>query len=198
MRRRDVATLGLLGFFLAVAMTIELYFVVARDHLAAAAQHHPLARLLALYGPADREYFPRPSPLALAFEGFNVFVTQPLGLALAYAIVRRRWWRWPLQLGIGAYLTYSVVLYFVVGGVSGFAGMSQHTAGTFALYFGANLPWLAGGAWLTASAARALAPAIVERDRILAVVEEVGEEAAEVEARRERGDHRERAQPLPP
>ena len=198
MSRRDVATLGLLGFFFAVAISVELYFLVAHDHLVAASQHHPLARVLALYGAADRDYFARPSALALALEGLNVFVTQPLGVALAFAIVRRRWWRWALQLAVGAYLTYSVILYFVVGGVSGFAGMSDRSAATFALYFGANLPWLAGGAWLVASAAHALAPAVVERDRIAAVVEEIGEEAAEVEARRERGDDRERAESLPP
>jgi ABC-type Co2+ transport system permease subunit len=201
MSRRDVATLGLLGFFFAVAMSIELYYLVAHDRLvAAAAAHHPLALLLALYAPADRAYLEAPSPLTLALEGINVVVTQPLGGLLAFAIVRRRWWRWPLQLAIGAYVAYSVVLYFTVGALSAFAGMSQRSVGTFAMYFGANLPWLAGAAWMSWEAARALrsAPAFVERDRILAVIEYVGEQPAEVETGRERGDDRERAESLAP
>jgi hypothetical protein len=203
MTRRDVATLGLLGFFFAVAVTIELYFVVAHAHLvAAAAARHPLAQLLAISGPADRGYFAAPSALALALEGLNVFVTQPLALVLAYAIVRRRSWRWPLQLAVGSYLAYSVVLYFLVAAVSRFADMSARGPGVFALFFGANLPWLAGAGWMAWSAAseidRRLAPAFVERDRIAAVVEDVGEEAAEVEPRRERGDYGQRPEPLTP
>ena len=204
MSRRDVATLALLGFFFAVAATIELYFVVAHDHLvAAAAAGHPLARLLAIYGPADSAYFAAPSPFALALEGLNVFVTQPLGVLLAIGIVRRRPWRWPLQLFVGAYLAYSVVLYFLVGAIAGFATMSDRSPAIFAMYVGANMPWLAGAAWMAASAARELArrplaPAIVERDRIASVVEDVGEEAAEVEPRRERGYHGERPEPLAP
>lgn len=202
MTRRDVATLALLGFFFAVAMTLELYYVVAHDHLVAAASHNLFARGLALYGPSDRAYFTAPSALALSLEGINVFVTQPLGLLLAYAIVRRRRWRWPLQLALGSYLAYSVVLYFAEGAVSGFAGMSERSAGTFAIYIGANLPWLVGATWMAASAAREiarqLAPALVQRDRIAPVVEEVGEEPAEIEPRRERGDYGERPEPLAP
>ena len=203
MTRRDKATLAILAFFFSIAVTIELYFVVAHRHLVAdAAAHHPLAHLLAIYGPADRAYFAAPSAFALSLEGLNVFVTQPLGVVLAYAIVTRRAWRWPLQLAVGAYLAYSVVLYFLVAAVSGFAEMSERSAGVFAMYFGANLPWLAGAAWMAWDAAREidrrLAPAIVERDRIAAVVEDVGEEAAEVEPRRERGDYGERPEPLTP
>jgi hypothetical protein len=190
MSRRDKATLGLLGFFFVVASTIELYFVVAHDRLVAAAAHNPLAWLLSLYGPSDSAYFAAPSPLALTLEGLNVFVTQPVGIALAYAIVRRRPWRWPLQLAVGAYVTYSVVLYFLEAHVSGLAGMSGRSVATFAIFYGANLPWLAGYAWLAWEAARTIAarfaasaPAIVERDRVLAVVEDLGEETAEIEAR---------------
>jgi hypothetical protein len=203
MTRRDKATLAILGFFFAIAVTIELYFVVAHRHLVAdAAARHPLAQLLAIYGPADRGYFAAPSPLALALEGLNVFVTQPLGVVLAYGIVTGRAWRWPLQLAVGSYLAYSVVLYFLVAAVSNFGDMSGRTPGLFALYFGANLPWLVGAGWMAWSAAheidRRLAPAIVERDRIAAVVEDVGEEAAEVEPRRERGDYGQRPEPLTP
>lgn len=206
--RRDKVTLALLGFFCAIAATIELYFVVAHRGLVAAAAHNPLAWLLSLYGPSDRDYFAAPSSLALSLEGLNVFVTQPLGLLLAWGIVRHRTWRWPLQLAVGSYLAYSVVLYFLNAQVSGFAGMSARTFRTFAVFYAANLPWLVGYAWMAWDAAREirarlgaparLSPALVERDRVAAVVEEVGEEPAEVEAGRQRGDDGERAEPLAP
>ena len=195
MSRRDKATLGLLGFFFVIASTIELYFLVAHKGLVAAATHNPLAWLLSLYGPSDSAYFDAPSPLALSFEGLQVAVTQPLGAALAYAVVRRRAWRWPLQLAVGAYVSYSVVLYFLVAHVSGLAGMRDRSVASFAIFYGANLPWLAGYGWLAVDAAREIlarlprsAPAIVERDRVLTLVEDFGEQAAKVEAGRQRGD----------
>jgi len=208
MSRRDKATLALLGFFLVIAFTIELYYVVAHDHIVAEAGRNPLAWLLSLYGPSDRAYFDAPSPLTLTLEGFNIVVTQPIGLALAYAIWRRRDWRWPLQLAVSAYVTYSVILYFTIAHVSGMAGMTDHSVRSFAIFYGANLPWLAGYTWMMWDAVREIrqrlarapgsAPAIVERDRVAAVVEDLGEEATEVEPRRERGDHRERAETLAP
>jgi hypothetical protein len=203
MARRDKVTLALLAFFFVIGFTIELYFVVAHRGLVAAAAHNPLAWLLSLYGPSDRDYFASPSALALSLEGINVFVTQPLGVVLAYGIVKRRAWRWPLQLAVGAYLAYSVVLYFLIAQISGFAGMERHSARAFIVFYAANLPWLIGYGWMAWAAAREIrarmsAPAIVQRDRIAAVVEQIGEEAAEVEPRRERGDYGEGAEPLAP
>ena len=207
MSRRDKITVALLGFFFVMGFTIELYFVVAhRGLVAARAAHNPLAWLMSLYGPSDRDYFQAPSPLALSFEGFNVFVTQPLGIVLAWAIAKKRWWRWPAQLAIGAYVAYSVVLYFVIAQVGGFAGMSGRSFRTFAVFYGANLPWLVGYGWMAwdaareigASLRRPLAPALVQREWVAPVVEELGEEPAEVEAGRERGDDGERAEPLTP
>jgi hypothetical protein len=206
MSRRDKATLALLGFFFLIAFTIELYYVIAHDRIVAEAGRNPLAWLLAIYGQSDRAYFDAPSPLTITLEGFNVVVTQPLGIALALAIWRRRDWRWPLQLAVGAYVTYSVVLYFAIAHVSGMAGMRDRSVRSFAIFYGANLPWLGGYTWLMWDAAReirkrlarASAPAIVEPDRVAPVVEQLGEQAAEVEARRERGDDRERAESLSP
>ncbi len=208
MSRRDKVTLGLLAFFFVIGFTIELYFVVAHRGLVAAAAHNPLAWLLSLYGPSDHDYFTAPSALALSLEGFNVFVTQPLGIVLAWAIVRHRTWRWPMQLAMGAYVAYSVVIYYVIEQVSGFAGMSGRSVRTFAVFYGANLPWLAGYGWMAWDAAREirarmtaparLSPALVEGDRVAAVVEEIGEQPAEVEARRQAGDDGERAEPLAP
>ncbi len=140
-----------------IAATLELYFVACHRDLPARAHTQLFARLFAIYGTADRAYFDPVSPLALALEGINVFVIQPLCLVLIYAIVRGRPYRWPLQLGIGAYLALSVVLYFLVAIVSGYDGMLERSGKSFALFYGANLPWLVGYGWLALEAGRTIA-----------------------------------------
>ena len=157
MPRRDRITVGLLGFFTLIAVTLELYFIACHRDLPARMQTQLFARLFAIYGTADRAYFDPVSPLALALEIINVFALQPLCLLLIYAIVRRRPYRWPLQLGIGAYLGMSVVLYFLVGIVSGYDGMAERSGKTFALFYGANLPWLVGYGWLALEAGLTIA-----------------------------------------
>jgi len=179
MTARDRFAIGLLAFFFLVAATLEVYFLIAHGQLAVSA--HPFARVFSIYGVSDRAYYDDVSPLALSLEGLNVFVTQPLGLWLAWAILRRRPYRWALQLGVGAYLSYSVVLYFLVGHVSGFASMVERSPRSFALFYGANLPWLVGYGWLAVDAARVIvarfasAPALVEGDRVPPVVEKLGQ-----------------------
>ena len=173
MSRRDKATLALIGFFFVIASTIELYFLVAHGRLVAAASHHPLAWLLSLYGPSDRAYFDAPSSLALSFEGLQVAVTQPLGAALAYAIVRRRAWRWPLQLAVGAYVTYSVILYFLVAHVSGspacaIAASRPSPSSTARTCPGSSATRGSPAMRRVRSSVRMRsAPAVVERDRVL-------------------------------
>jgi hypothetical protein len=148
MSRRDRFTIALLGFFFFIGATLELYFILFHRELVERADSQLFARLFAIYGVADRGYFDPVSSLALALEGINVFVMQPLCLLLIYAIVRRRAYRWPLQLGIGSYLAVSVVLYYLVAVISGYEGMTERSGRTFALFYGANLPWLIGYAWL--------------------------------------------------
>ncbi len=159
MNRRDRFTVGLLAFFALIAVTLELYFLVFHRELPERASSQLFARLFAVYGAADRAYYDQVSPLALALEGINVFVMQPLCALLCYAIVRARPYRWPLQLGIGAYLGVSVVLYFTVGVVSGYATMTEHSGKAFALFYGANAPWLVGYGWLALDAGRVIARA---------------------------------------
>ncbi|HEX6837534.1 MAG TPA: emopamil-binding family protein [Polyangia bacterium] len=163
MARRDRFTIGLLTFFALVAVTIELYFLAHHRDLVARAPTQLLAHLFSIYGLADRGYYDAVSPLALALEGINVFVMQPLCALVIYGIVRGRAWRWPLQLAVASYLAVSVVLYFTVAVVSGYVDMAEHSAKTFALLYGANAPWLVGYGWLAVDAgltiARALAPA---------------------------------------
>ena len=148
MSRRDRIAVGILVFFLVIAATLELYFILCHHDLPARANTQLFARLFAIYGIADRGYFDPVSPLALTLEGINVFLMQPLCVLLIYAIARRRPYRWPLQLGIGAYLGLSVVLYFLAAIVSHYDSMPERSGAAFALFYGANLPWLLGYGWL--------------------------------------------------
>jgi hypothetical protein len=157
MSRRDRVTIGLFVLFALVAVTLELYFLVHHGDLVARAPTQLFARLFSIYGVADRGYYDAVSPLALALEGINVFVMQPLCALVVYAIVRGRAWRWPLQLAVASYLSVSVVLYFTVAVVSGYADMAEHSAKAFALFYGANAPWLVGYAWIAVDAARTIA-----------------------------------------
>jgi hypothetical protein len=153
--RREQATIAVLGFFFVVACTVELYFLLEHDHLPASAGSNFIAHMFQIYAPADRAYYAPVSSLAIALELLNVGVTQPLGLVLVYGVVKRRPWRMPLQLAVASYLSYSVVLYFVDAHVSGYANMEARTPGNFAIFFGANAPWLIGYGWLALDALRA-------------------------------------------
>jgi hypothetical protein len=159
MSRRDRFTIGLLGFFVLVAVTLELYFLLFHRELVARAPTQLFARLFAIYGVADRGFYDHVSPLALALEGINVFAMQPLCVLLVYAIVRDRPYRWPLQLAVGAYLCISVVLYWAVAVISGYAEMVEHSSRAFALFYVGNAPWLVGYGWLALDAGAAIARA---------------------------------------
>jgi hypothetical protein len=143
----DRATLALLGFYLVAAFTIELWFVVHFHDVTR--QTGLFARAYEMYGAADAAYYGRGDVFVpLALESFNVFFTQALNVLLAFAIVRYRSWRHPLQLLVSSYVVYSVLIYFWIAGVSGFAGMPERSPAAFALLFAANAPWLLGYGWM--------------------------------------------------
>lgn len=157
MTRRDRVTIGLLLLFALVAATLELYFLVHHRELVARAPTQLFARLFSIYGAADRGYYDAVSPLALALEGINVIVMQPLCVLVVYGIARRRWWRWPLQLAVASYLSMSVVLYFTIAAVSGYADMAERGGKAFALLYGGNAPWLVAYGWMAVDAGRVIA-----------------------------------------
>jgi hypothetical protein len=139
----DKLTLCLLGFFVTIAFTLELYFIVYAQSIPE--RSDLIAEGFTLYGKADGAYAGIGDVnLPIALETINVFVTQPLNLLLAWAIVAKKRWRQPLQLTVSAYLVYSVVLYFWLQSVSGYEYMTDKSALAFLLLYGANLPWLAG------------------------------------------------------
>ena len=98
--------------------------------------------LLRLYSAADNAYYGPVHAFPLALESFNVFFTQPLNLWLIWAILKRRPYRHALQLALGAYVSYSVILYFWTTHLAGYDRMNGVSAGNLFLFFTPNLPWL--------------------------------------------------------
>ena len=147
----------MLGFFLLVAFTLELWWLLHSPAERVAMKETSLfARLFSYYAPCDRAYFDLRSPFATCLEGINVYFTQLLNLWLIFAIMKRRPYRYPLQLIIGSYLSYSVILYFLVGHVSGYETMSYRSAYTYFLFYGVNAPWLLGHLYMMWDATRAI------------------------------------------
>lgn len=153
---RDRVALALLVFFFTIAFSFELYWLLYRDELVQRAPTDFFARAFQVYGDCDRGYYDRISPTAVGLEWINVYLSQLLNVWLFVAIVNRARHRYVLQLVLGSYLAYSVVLYFLSAHLSGYADMRYLSPWTFFLFFGANAPWLLGYGWLAWDAARAL------------------------------------------
>jgi cholestenol delta-isomerase len=153
---RDRLIIVLLGSFLLAAGTLELFFIVHAHELPALADSSLMARLFQIYGAADRAYFDPVSPLALALETLNVFVTQIFNVWLIYAIVAHRPYRYPMQLAVASYLSYSVILYFWTNHLDGYTNMAVKDASSYWLFYAPNLPWLFGYLYMVWDASRAI------------------------------------------
>jgi hypothetical protein len=162
--RRDQAIVAMLVTFIVVALLVELYFIIHRHELVALAGSSSIAHLFEIYGAADRAYYDAVSPLALGLETINVFVTQILNVWLIYAIVWRRPFRHALQLALASYLSYSVILYFWVNHLDGYANMHEHSAGHYWLLYLPNLPWLVAYVYMVQDSARAIVARFREAD----------------------------------
>ncbi len=132
----------MLLFFSLFNLTMDLYYVTHWRHLPAMVATDWLAWLWSIYAEADRFWIV--TPWSWAQEAVNVYVTTAVNLWLVWAIVKARPYRHALQLTVGAYLTYSVVLYFLAAHVSGYGGMRERRVANFALFYGSSLPWLLG------------------------------------------------------
>jgi hypothetical protein len=145
--RADRVTIGLLGFFMVMAFTIELYFVLHyRD---VREQTGVFASAYAIYGAGDEAYYGRGNiHVPLALETINVFFTQALNALLIWAIVKGRAYRHPLQLLVSSYLAYSVLLYFWIAHVSGYAAMPVRGAWGYFIFYVPNMPWLLAHLWM--------------------------------------------------
>src|ERR1041384_6169459 len=107
---------GLTVFFLLFALTIDLYWLVNHDRLPEAAGT-----------PADRGYYDRAGKLEVGLEAFNVCVTPIFYIALLYGLARRRPWRYAVQLAVGSWVAYSVVLDYWVAAIGGYPAMETRT-----------------------------------------------------------------------
>jgi len=157
MSGRDRASAALLVFFIAVAVTGELYFVW--NHARLSESHSIVARGFALYARGDRAYYNHVTAFELGLETFNILFTQPLNLLILWGIRRRAAWRYPLQLGVCSYVCYSTVLYLLSNHLSGYAEMPRHDAASFAVFYLPNVPWVAGTGWMAWDAARSISAA---------------------------------------
>ncbi|MGI5341191.1 EXPERA domain-containing protein [Streptomyces sp. CA-181903] len=159
----DRLVLGFLAFSVVMAFSLELYFVLHFRDIGE--RHDVIARGFRFYGSADRTYAGQGDVhLPLALETINVFVVQALNCALAHAILRRRPWRHPLQLGIGSYLAGSVVIYSWHAHVAGYPDMPEHRLRNYVVFYAPNLPWLVGGFWMAVASFGALVRLARERE----------------------------------
>lgn len=143
---KDRLIIGLLVFFSLFNLTVDLWLVLHARDLPARVDRDPVAYLWSIYAEADRFWVV--APWSLAQEGLNVFLTTLVNVWLIAAIVRRAPYRHALQLTLGAYMTYSCILYFLAGHLSGYEGMRARTPHAFALFYGSTLPWLLGHGYM--------------------------------------------------
>ena len=143
----DKLTLGILMLFIAVAFSLELYFVMHYRDINT--QQHLFARGFQIYAAGDNAYYGHGNIyVPFALETINVFFTQVLNVALIWAIMKRRAYRYPLQLAVSAYMSYSLIFYFWLAHVSGYPGMPERNAWGVFIFVTPNLPWLIGNFYL--------------------------------------------------
>lgn len=157
--RKDRFIIAALVFFCVFNLTMDLYLILHSQVLPERASANWFAYLWAVYSDVDRGWIV--DPWSRAQETLNVVVATLANLWLIRAIVRRAPGRYPLQLGLGVCMVYSVVLYHAAGHLSGYAGMREKTLSSFAIYYGSSLAWLVFHTYLAYDAA------VVLRRRLL-------------------------------
>jgi hypothetical protein len=158
---KDRVIVGGLIFFCLFNVTIDLYLVHNSAVLAERAATNWIAYGWSFYAEAaDRWWIV--GPWSRAQEAFNIYVSTLVNLWLFWAIVTRSPYRYPIQLGLGAYMVYSLVLYHLAGHLSGYDGMREKSLYAFALYYGAGVPWTAFHLYLAWDAFAAIGRRFVE------------------------------------
>ena len=156
MRTRDARIVCLLIFFIAADLIIDLRWVLNHDRLPQIASTDWIGAMYRTYAVADRGYYDRVGMFELALETINVSVTQVMNFGLLAAIFLRSAARYPLQLALGSYVAYSVLIDYWVAAASGYPNMPQHTPYAFFLFYAASSPWLLGHLYFVYDAARAV------------------------------------------
>ena len=148
---KDRLIIAALVFFCVFNLTMDLYLILQSPALAERASTNWFAYLWLVYSDVDRGWIV--DPWSLAQETLNVVVATPVNLWLIWAILNRSPRRYPVQLGLGVCMAYSVVLYYMAGHLSGYGGMRKKALSAFAIYYGLALPWLLFHAYLAYDAA---------------------------------------------
>jgi len=147
---KDKVIIGLIVAFTAVALTLELYWVIFNQEMES--RSDLFARALAIYWPADYTYrvpgYPIEKAFTLSLERVNSLLTPILSALLIWAILTRKRYRYPLQLTIATYTCYGTFLYFSVAHISGYAVFEYESAYTYLMFYLTNLPWLVGYGWI--------------------------------------------------
>jgi hypothetical protein len=160
---KDRMVIVLLLVFTAIALTLELYWIIFNQEMES--RTDLLARAIAVFWPADRTFripgYPVEKAFTLALEMGNTLITPWLAAVLIYSIVYRKPYRYPLQLVVAAYTSYGTILYFVVAHISGYVIFQQKSVGTYLLFYLVNMPWLIAYSWMGWDAYQAL----VRRER---------------------------------
>ena len=155
---RDKLIIGLIAFFTMVALTLEAYWLIFNQVMES--RTDLFASTLAIYWPADHTYripgYSIEKAFTLSIEGVNTLLTPILSTALIWAILKRKRYRYALQLVIATYTTYGTFLYYCVAHLSGYAVFAEKSIGNYLLFYLANLPWLASYAWMAWDAYRAI------------------------------------------
>jgi hypothetical protein len=155
---KDKIIIGYILFFTSVALTLELYWLIFNQVMES--RTDLFAKILALYWPVDYTWripgYPIEKAFTLSFESVNVLVTPWLSMGLIWAILKRRPYRYALQLVIATYTFYGTYLYYSTAHISGYAVFEYKGAYTYLMFYVANLPWFAGYAWIGWDAYRAI------------------------------------------
>jgi len=155
---KDKVIIGLILAFTAVALTLELYWLIFNQEMES--RTDLFARALAIFWPADYTYriagYPIEKAFTLSLEAVNVLLTPILSALLIWAILTRKRYRYALQLVIATYTVYGTYLYFSVAHISGYAVFEYKSLYTYLLFYLVNLPWFIGYAWIGWDAYRAI------------------------------------------
>lgn len=154
LKTADRWVLVLTIFFVLAAFLVELPWLLASTRLPRLGGW--FGAMWAFYGRADRGYFDLVSGFERGIESFHIFVTQWLHLWLIWAILKGRAYRHLLQLAVGSYVAFSTAVYLAAKHMTGYPLMPEHTVIAFLTLYLANLPWLAGNAWIAYEGGRGL------------------------------------------
>lgn len=141
--RPNSVVVTLVALVIAFNFTLALYWVAHTGDLPARAEHgDALALLFKYYAVADPAFYDRITQQELGIGWINVTAAQGLYLWLLASLLRCRP-EWPvLQLSIGSFVSYSVLIHWWCAAIAGFPDIADKGSAYILLFFAAGAPWL--------------------------------------------------------